>query len=136
MIATFAEVNGIRIAYRIQGAGPPLGIVTGYRLSSAAWPPAFVEALARKFTVVTLDNRGTGLSDKPVHGYAIANLARDIQACSTNSRFRASICWAIQWAALLRRICSAIPRTGSNPDAVRDDGGKYAQLTPNRPSPA
>ena len=79
MIATFAEVNGIRIAYRIQGAGPPLVLVMGYRLSSAAWPPAFVEALARKFTVVTLDNRGTGLSDKPVHGYAIANLARDIQ---------------------------------------------------------
>jgi pimeloyl-ACP methyl ester carboxylesterase len=79
VIATFAEVNGIRIAYRIQGAGPPLVLVMGYRLSSAAWPPAFVEALARKFTVVTLDNRGTGLSDKPVHGYAIANLARDIQ---------------------------------------------------------
>ena len=78
MTATFAEVNGIRIAYRVQGAGPPLVLVMGYRLSSAAWPPGFVEALARQFTVITLDNRGTGLSDKPVHGYAIANLARDI----------------------------------------------------------
>jgi pimeloyl-ACP methyl ester carboxylesterase len=77
--AAFAEVNGIRIAYRVQGAGPPLVLVMGYRLSSAAWPPAFVEALARQFTVITLDNRGTGLSDKPVHGYAIANLARDIR---------------------------------------------------------
>ena len=79
MTATFAEVNGIRIAYRVQGAGPPLVLVMGYRLSSVAWPPAFVEALARWFTVITLDNRGTGLSDKPVHGYAIANLAGDIQ---------------------------------------------------------
>ena len=25
-------------------------------------------------TVITLDNRGTGLSDKPVEGYAIANI--------------------------------------------------------------
>jgi pimeloyl-ACP methyl ester carboxylesterase len=76
--ATFAEVNGIRIAYHVQGAGPPLVLVMGYRLSSVAWPPAFVEALAPRFTVITQDNRGTGLSNKPVHGYAIANLARDI----------------------------------------------------------
>ena len=78
MTEGFAQANGIRIAYRVHGAGPPLVLVMGYRLSSAAWPPAFIEALARRFTVVTLDNRGTGLSDKPVHGYAIANLARDL----------------------------------------------------------
>lgn len=79
MTTTFAAVNGIKIAYHVQGAGPPLVLVMGYRLSSVAWPPAFVEALARQFTVITLDNRGTGLSDKPVHGYAITNMARDIQ---------------------------------------------------------
>ena len=78
MTASFAEVNGIRMAYRIQGAGPPLVLVMGYRLSSAAWPAAFVEALSRQFMVITPDNRGTGLSDKPVHGYALANMARDI----------------------------------------------------------
>jgi pimeloyl-ACP methyl ester carboxylesterase len=76
--ARFAKVNGIKIAYRVQGAGPPLVLVMGYRLNSAAWPAAFVETLARQFTVITPDNRGTGLSDKPVHGYAIANMARDI----------------------------------------------------------
>jgi pimeloyl-ACP methyl ester carboxylesterase len=74
----FAEVNGVRLAYRVQGEGPPLVLVTGYRLNSAAWPATFIEQLARRFTVITLDNRGTGLSDKPVHGYAIANLARDV----------------------------------------------------------
>ena len=30
------------------------------------------------FTVITFDNRGTGQSDKPVTGYAIANMARDV----------------------------------------------------------
>jgi pimeloyl-ACP methyl ester carboxylesterase len=67
------------MAYRIRRGGPPLVLVMGYRLSSVAWPTSFVEALARQFTVITPDNRGTGLSDKPVDGYALANMARDIQ---------------------------------------------------------
>src|ERR1700751_855840 len=74
----FANVNGIRMAYHVRGKGPPLVLVMGYRLNSAAWPATFIEQLARRFTVITPDNRGTGLSDKPVHGYAIANLARDV----------------------------------------------------------
>ncbi|MHC2333398.1 alpha/beta fold hydrolase [Bradyrhizobium sp. USDA 4454] len=78
MTMQIAGVNGIDIAYEVRGCGPPLVLVMGYRLSSAAWPTAFVDRLAREFTVLTLDNRGTGQSDKPVHGYALANMARDI----------------------------------------------------------
>jgi hypothetical protein len=63
-------------------------LVMGYRLNSAAWPVTFIEQLARRFTVITLDNRGTGLSDKPVNGYAIANLARDVCGAGVLSRNR------------------------------------------------
>jgi pimeloyl-ACP methyl ester carboxylesterase len=73
-----ARTNGINIAYRVQGEGPPLVLIMGYRLSSAAWPAKFVDTLAKRFTVVTLDNRGTGQSDKPLTGYALANMARDV----------------------------------------------------------
>ena len=73
-----ARVNGINIAHRVRGNGPPLVLIMGYRLSSAAWPTRFIEALADEFTVVTFDNRGTGQSDKPVDGYALANMARDL----------------------------------------------------------
>jgi pimeloyl-ACP methyl ester carboxylesterase len=74
----FTSVNGVNLAYRVRGEGPALVLVMGYRLNSTAWPEAFIEALAQQFTVITLDNRGTGLSDKPVEGYAIANMARDV----------------------------------------------------------
>lgn len=74
----FANVNGVNLAFRVQGEGPPLVLVMGYRLNSGAWPAAFIEALAHRFSVITLDNRGTGQSDKPVDGYAIANMARDV----------------------------------------------------------
>jgi 3-oxoadipate enol-lactonase len=71
-------VNGIDIAFNLQGEGPPLVLIMGYRLNSSAWPQEFLEALARRFTLITLDNRGTGKSDKPLEGYALANLAADV----------------------------------------------------------
>jgi pimeloyl-ACP methyl ester carboxylesterase len=73
-----ARVNGFDIAYQIRGEGPPLVLIMGYRLNSMAWPATFIEHLARRFTIITLDNRGTGHSGKPVDGYAIANMARDV----------------------------------------------------------
>jgi pimeloyl-ACP methyl ester carboxylesterase len=78
MTARLAKVNGINVAYRVWGEGPPLVLVMGYRLNSMAWPAIFIDELARQFTVIAPDNRGTGLSDKPVEGYAIANMAQDI----------------------------------------------------------
>jgi len=73
-----ADINGTRIAYRVRGSGPPLVLIMGYRLSSLAWPTDFIEKLAERFTVVILDNRGTGESDKPTAGYEISNMARDV----------------------------------------------------------
>jgi pimeloyl-ACP methyl ester carboxylesterase len=60
------------------GEGPVVCLVNGYRLSSAAWPEAFISQLSGRCLVITLDNRGTGRSDKPAGGYDIANLARDV----------------------------------------------------------
>jgi 3-oxoadipate enol-lactonase len=78
MTMQHADVNGIRIAYGVRGSGPPLVLIMGYRLSSLAWPLDFIEALAKRFTVVLFDNRGTGTSDKPTSGYEISNMARDV----------------------------------------------------------
>ena len=72
------RINGINIAFRQQGEGPPLVLIMGYRLNSAAWPEKLVQGLAKDFTVITFDNRGTGRTDKPLTGYALANMARDI----------------------------------------------------------
>src|SRR5882724_11452169 len=78
MTMRHAEVNGIKIAFDIRGSGPSLILVMGYRLNSRAWPLDFIEALAKRFTVVLFDNRGTGLSDKPIFGYELSNMAKDV----------------------------------------------------------
>ena len=79
MTMCHAEVNGIKIALDIHGSGPALILIMGYRLSSRAWPLDFIEALAERFTVVLFDNRGTGLSDKPLFGYELSNMAKDVR---------------------------------------------------------
>jgi pimeloyl-ACP methyl ester carboxylesterase len=78
MTSRFTTVNGVGVAHSIRGEGPPLVLVMGYRLNSTAWPATFIDQLAQHFTVISLDNRGTGLSDKPANGYAIENMARDV----------------------------------------------------------
>ena len=73
-----ACVNGINLAFDVRGSGPPLVLIMGYRLNSRAWPFEFIEGIAKQRTVILFDNRGTGLSDKPTHGYALSNMARDV----------------------------------------------------------
>jgi pimeloyl-ACP methyl ester carboxylesterase len=87
MTTHFAGVNGVNIAYSARGKGPPLVLIMGYRLNSTAWPATFIAQLAQRFTVITLDNRGTGRSDKPVTGYAIANMARDVRGLLDELKF-------------------------------------------------
>jgi 3-oxoadipate enol-lactonase len=78
MMTQWASVNGASIAFDVRGTGPPLVLIMGYRLNSSAWPAEFVEGLAERFTLVLFDNRGTGLSDKPISGYALSNMADDV----------------------------------------------------------
>ncbi|HEY4823790.1 MAG TPA: alpha/beta hydrolase [Solirubrobacteraceae bacterium] len=57
------EIAGRKLAWRSLGAGPPLVLVNGYAASSADWDPTFTAALARAFTLICPDNRGTGDSE-------------------------------------------------------------------------
>ena len=74
---TFVATNGVSLRCQIVGDGPPLCLINGFRLSGAAWPQAFVDHLAENFSVLIYDARGTGGSEKPREGYAIATMARD-----------------------------------------------------------
>ena len=73
----FLTANGVSLRYEIVGEGPPLFLINGFRLHGRAWPTAFLRGLATRFSVLTYDSRGTGLSDKPIDDYGIATLARD-----------------------------------------------------------
>jgi hypothetical protein len=65
---TFVSTNGVLLRYHLEGNGPRYGLIMGYRLHGAVWPDLFVDRLAQRFSVLTFDNRCTGLSDKPAQG--------------------------------------------------------------------
>ncbi len=75
----FADVNGVRLHYRIGGNGSPVVLLHGYTQTSHMWHP-IVPVLAQRHTVIAPDLRGAGGSSKPESGYDKKTLARDIQA--------------------------------------------------------
>jgi haloacetate dehalogenase len=58
------EANGIDIAARIEGSGPPLLLLHGHPQSHVIWHRIW-PALTRRFTCVAMDLRGYGDSGKP-----------------------------------------------------------------------
>jgi 2-(acetamidomethylene)succinate hydrolase len=69
-----AEVN---IAFRAVGAGPAVVLLHGTSANHAVWEPV-ANVLASRSTVVSIDQRGHGLSDKPETGYDGAAFATDV----------------------------------------------------------
>jgi pimeloyl-ACP methyl ester carboxylesterase len=63
----------------IGGDGPPLLLVHGWPQTWYAWR-LVMPTLARDFRVIAVDQRGTGLSDRPQDGYDTGTLAGDLVA--------------------------------------------------------
>jgi 3-oxoadipate enol-lactonase len=71
-----AFVNGIEIAYKVEGRGDPLLLIGGYTMVKEAWQE-LADRLSPHFTVITFDNRGVGQSTVPQEPFTITDMARD-----------------------------------------------------------
>lgn len=75
----FAEVNNTRIHYARAGNGAKLVVlVHGFPQTWWEWRQ-IIPALAEQYTVIALDVRGMGASDKPFTGYDKKNMSEDIR---------------------------------------------------------
>jgi pimeloyl-ACP methyl ester carboxylesterase len=83
---TFAEVNGVRLHYRISGKGSPVVLLHGYAQTSHMWLP-IMPLLAQHHTVIVPDLRGAGDSSKPESGYD-KNIAVDIRDLTSSLGFK------------------------------------------------
>jgi pimeloyl-ACP methyl ester carboxylesterase len=79
-VATQVARNGaVAIAYDVRGHGSPLVLLQGLGVGRWGWEPV-ADRLARRFQVVTVDNRGVGASDAPPGPYSARLMAGDVLA--------------------------------------------------------
>lgn len=78
----YITANGVRHHVVIGGDGPPLLLVHGWPETWYAWRLVMPE-LAKSYTVIAVDQRGIGLSDKPAGGYDSGNIAKDLASIMT-----------------------------------------------------
>jgi pimeloyl-ACP methyl ester carboxylesterase len=68
------EVNGLRIAYRRAGDGPPLVLLHGFISDSRVWQHQ-LDDLSGDFDVIAWDAPGCGESDDPAEDFTMAQFA-------------------------------------------------------------
>jgi pimeloyl-ACP methyl ester carboxylesterase len=73
-----AQVNGISIDYRDEGAGLAVIFIHAFPLSQEMWRDQ-VEALKGRCRAITLDLRGFGNSDVPTGPYSMDQMAADVR---------------------------------------------------------
>jgi len=75
---TFVTGDGVALSYGDIGKGQPLVMIHGWSQTADQFRYQF-NAFAAHARVVTYDQRGHGLSERPDHGYRIHRLAMDLR---------------------------------------------------------
>lgn len=73
------DFEGCKLAYRVEGAGPPLVMIQGVGAHGTAYNPQ-VEILKDHYTCLTFDNRGIGASQPVGKELTLQQMARDTLA--------------------------------------------------------
>ena len=100
--------DGVRVAFEVFGQGEPaLLLIPASPITHARSWKGIVPALARRFTVITTDGRGTGRSDRPrtPERYTPAEVTADLlavlEAAGIGQAVLVAHCHAVPWALRL-----------------------------------
>lgn len=134
------KVGDVELAYYTKGSGDPIVLITGFKGTMSAWDPAFIDELAKHYTVVLFDNRGVGLStDTPRNETTISQMSQDAVGLIKGLGYKkvhlfgwsmgSSIAMqlALDHPELLNTLILAAPNPGGKDQAHRQD--VYAKLT-------
>jgi pimeloyl-ACP methyl ester carboxylesterase len=79
----YADNQGVRIHYRVEGNGPPLVLQHGFTQSAEDWyDRGYIAGLKTDYRLILVDSRGHGASDKPHDpaAYVLEKRAADVVA--------------------------------------------------------
>lgn len=98
----FADSSGVKIHYVTKGKGPLVVMIHGFPDYWYTWRKQ-MPALAKKFTVVAIDQRGYNKSDKPkgVKNYAMDKLVGDVVAVVKHFKRKKAIIVGHDWGGMV-----------------------------------
>lgn len=107
----FAPARGARIHYTVVGdrQGPAVVLLQGLGLSSRFWfdvPEILASDPASPRLVVTLDNRGTGKSDKPRGVWTMGTMADDVVAVLDDAGIDRAFLVGISMGGMIAQHCA------------------------------
>ena len=120
--------DGVRIAYEVEGAGPPLLFLHCLPGSSEYWRECgYIDALSGRFTVVTMDTRGFGKSEAPRDpaAYAEERVLGDALAVMDAVSAEQFIVWGHSYGATIARQLGA---TSDRVGRVVMAGGHFGMI--------
>jgi pimeloyl-ACP methyl ester carboxylesterase len=98
--------DATRIAYDVTGSGPVVMLLHGGGQNRRVWHDAgYVGRLRHHFTVITMDLRGHGESDKPtsVAAYVLERLTDDVIAVADAARVARFVVWGYSYGGNIAR---------------------------------
>lgn len=129
------NVNGLSVAYRMNGKGPALVLLHGFTIDSRVWNSQ-IDSLSEKFTVIAWDAPGAGQSSDPPEHFMIQDwadcLAKFLDSISVTHANILGLSWGGILAQVFyqrhsRRVLSLILADtyagwkGSLPEPIPDD---------------
>jgi pimeloyl-ACP methyl ester carboxylesterase len=109
--------DGTKLAFETTGSGPAVLLLHGGGQTREVWRrTGYVERLARDFTVVSIDLRGNGESDKPttIAAYTTEKLVEDILSVADAIGAQTFSIWGFSYGANVGRyVAVASPRVKS-----------------------
>ena len=99
-----------KIAYDVAGSGPAVILLHGGGQNRQAWRRAgYVDRLAKEFTVITIDLRGHGESDKPtnVSAFHFQRINEDVLAVADAVKTQRFVLWGFSYGANVGRYLAA-----------------------------
>ena len=92
----YADNDGARIHYQVEGEGPPLVLQHGFSESVVDWYEAgYVDALRSDYRLILIDARGHGASDKPhdPDAYELERRVADVVAVLDGLAIEKAVFW-------------------------------------------
>jgi pimeloyl-ACP methyl ester carboxylesterase len=138
-----SSINGVELAYELSGNGTPLVMIHGAQGDQSMFS-GFAPVFARNYRVLTFDQRGSGLSEKPHDEYSIGQLADDTAELMNHVGFDSAhilgvsmggmiaLQFALRHPKKVRRLVLGCTTPGG-PKAVRIGGETFTAAYSTRP---